>query len=104
MATLDLREQAQHHKPALTNMPHLKEAAIATWTGRMINEHLVCSRVRRLGASQFAAAVAVSDIVDEVQGFRERRAAIDGRTLRRGFVEVRLGGSMRAREVLRRRR
>lgn len=67
MATLDLRVQAQSHKPALTSMPHLKEAAIATWRGRMINEHS-SARVFDGLARQFAAA-GVHDIVAEVKAF-----------------------------------
>lgn len=76
MATLDLREQAQSHKPTLTNMPHLKEAAIATWHGRMVNEHS-SARVFDGLARQFAAA-GVVEVVDEVKGFasEERRHGV----------------------------
>ena len=39
MTVLDLRALAQPHKPLVIDHPHLRAAAIATWTGRMVNEH-----------------------------------------------------------------
>ncbi|MBX3229898.1 MAG: ferritin-like domain-containing protein [Labilithrix sp.] len=76
MALLDLRAEAQAHKPVLREMPHLKEAAIGTWRGRMINE-FSSARVFDGLARQFAAA-GVHDVVDEVKGFaaEERRHGV----------------------------
>lgn len=39
MSVLDLREAARPHRPALEVDPALRDVAIATWRGRMINEH-----------------------------------------------------------------
>ena len=39
MTILDLRAEAQAHKPRLPYLPELQEMAIGTWRGRMINEH-----------------------------------------------------------------
>ena len=36
---LDLREPARAHIPELPALPGLREAAVATWRGRMVNEH-----------------------------------------------------------------
>jgi hypothetical protein len=36
---LDLRRQARAHAPFVRSLPHLRDAAIATWRGRMVNEH-----------------------------------------------------------------
>lgn len=36
---LDLQAQAAPHRPQVPDLPELKAAAIATWRGRMINEH-----------------------------------------------------------------
>lgn len=38
-AILDLREQSRQHMPRLEVIEPLRQAAIQTWTGRMINEH-----------------------------------------------------------------
>jgi hypothetical protein len=88
MPTLDLRADAQKHKPVLTELPHLREAAIATWRGRMINEHS-SARVFDGLARQLAAA-GLNDIVDEVKAFasEERRHGV----LCGAVVEA-LGGS-----------
>ncbi len=76
MGTLDLRSEAQGHKPTLANLPHLKDSAIATWRGRMINEHS-SARVFDGLAKQFEAA-GLLDVVDEVKGFasEERRHGV----------------------------
>jgi hypothetical protein len=55
MPTLDLRAEARRHMPVVAEMPELREAAIATWRGRMINEH-GSARVFDGLAKQFAAA------------------------------------------------
>ncbi len=76
METLDLRADARANMPAITQLPHLREAAIATWRGRMINEHS-SSRVFEGLARQFAAA-GIDDLVGEVRGFasEERRHGV----------------------------
>jgi hypothetical protein len=91
MPTLDLREAARRNMPEVPNMPELRDAAIATWRGRMINEH-GSARVFDGLAKQFAAA-GLHDIVDEVAGFaaEERRHGI----LCGAVVEA-LGGEARA--------
>lgn len=91
MATLDLREAARAHMPAVADMPHLREAAIRTWRGRMINEHS-SARVFEGLARQLAAA-GLDDVVDEVRGFadEERRHGV----LCGAVVEA-LGGEARA--------
>src|SRR5262245_57736853 len=76
MASLDLRADARKAMPNVIEMPHLREAAIATWRGRMINEHS-SARVFDGLAQQFAAA-GVDEVVDEVRGFanEERRHGV----------------------------
>jgi hypothetical protein len=76
MPTLDLRDQARAFSPVVPELPHLRESAIATWRGRMINEHS-SARVFEGLAEQFAAA-GLLDVVDEVRGFaaEERRHGV----------------------------
>jgi hypothetical protein len=76
MATLDLRDAARTLMPAIADLPHLREAAITTWRGRMINEHS-SARVFEGLAKQFEAA-GVHEIVEEVRGFanEERRHGV----------------------------
>lgn len=76
MATLDLRDPARALAPAIADVPHLREAAIGTWRGRMINEHS-SARVFVGLAAQLAAA-GLDDVVDEVLGFadEERRHGV----------------------------
>lgn len=89
--TLDLRDEARKNMPAIADLPHLREAAIGTWTGRMINEHS-SARVFDGLAKQFAEA-GVDEVVDEVRGFanEERRHGV----LCGAVVEA-LGGQARA--------
>ncbi len=77
MDTLDLREEARLRMPRIDHLPHLREAAIATWRGRMINEH-GSAQVFDALARQFARAGAPSDVVEEVRGFaaEERRHGV----------------------------
>lgn len=77
MVTLDLRTQARDARPALASMPHLRDAAIATWRGRMINEHS-SARVFEGLARQFAEAGLPQEVVDECAGFaaEERRHGV----------------------------
>lgn len=91
MALLDLRAEAQNVSVNVTKLPHLKESAIGTWRGRMINEY-ASARVFEGLARQFAAA-GVLDVVDEVKGFarEERRHGV----LCGAVVEA-LGGEARA--------
>lgn len=90
-SVLDLRALARSNMPAIADMPHLREAAVATWRGRMINEHS-SSRVFEGLAEQFRAA-GFDDVVDEVRGFadEERRHGV----LCGAVVEA-LGGEARA--------
>jgi len=76
MALLDLRQEARAVTVNVTKLPHLKESAIGTWRGRMINEYS-SARVFDGLARQFADA-GVADIVDEVKGFaaEERRHGV----------------------------
>jgi hypothetical protein len=77
MLTLDLRDAAKRVLPAVPQLPHLREAAIGTWRGRMINEHS-SARVFEGLATQFEAAGASPEIVEEVRGFaaEERRHGV----------------------------
>jgi hypothetical protein len=76
MATLDLRDAARTLMPQVADLPELREMAIGTWRGRMINEHS-SARVFEGLALQFRAA-GVLDLVDEVHGFasEERRHGV----------------------------
>lgn len=76
MRTLDLRDPARVLVPALPDLPHLREAAIETWRGRMINEH-GSARVFVGLAAQLVAA-GEHDLADEVLGFadEERRHGV----------------------------
>ncbi len=76
MDILDLRTEARAKMPVIASLPHLRDAAIGTWRGRMINEHS-SARVFDGLARQFAAA-GLDDVVEEVRGFagEERRHGI----------------------------
>lgn len=91
MATLDLRADARQLMPAIADLPHLREAAIGTWTGRMINEHS-SARVFEGLARQFAEA-GVRDVVKEVRGFANEER---GHGVLCGAVVEALGGQARA--------
>lgn len=77
MVVLDLRDAAKRHRPAVPQLPHLREAAIGTWRGRMINEHS-SARVFDALAHQFEIAGAPADVVAELHGFaaEERRHGV----------------------------
>ncbi len=77
MLTLDLREAADGARPVVPVIPHLRGAAIATWSARMINEHS-SARVFDGLAKQFEAAGVEQDVVAEVRGFadEERRHGV----------------------------
>lgn len=77
MPVLDLRDAAKRSRPEVPLLPHLREAAIGTWRGRMINEHSSAHVFDGL-AEQLAAAGVAQAIVDEVRGFasEERRHGV----------------------------
>ncbi|MBX3186440.1 MAG: ferritin-like domain-containing protein [Labilithrix sp.] len=77
MPTLDLRAPARRFKPSVPHLPHLRDAAIGTWRGRMINEHS-SARVFEGLAAQFAAAGCAEELVAEVRAFadEERRHGV----------------------------
>jgi hypothetical protein len=77
MRVLDLREAARAAMPQIPELPHLREAAIATWRGRMINEHSSAQVFEAL-SRQLARAGAPDDVVTEVRGFadEERRHGV----------------------------
>jgi len=77
MGTLDLRAAARERRPAVPALPHLQAAAIATWRGRMINEHS-SARVFEGLALQLAAAGVRDEVIAEVRGFadEERRHGV----------------------------
>jgi len=93
-AILDLRGDARRVRPAIVDRPGLREAAIATWRGRMINEH-GSARVFEGLAAQLAGA-GLHELVGEVEGFaaEERRHGV----LCGSVVEA-LGGEARAEVV-----
>lgn len=76
MATLDLRDAARAHQPAIPSVPALREAAIATWRGRMVNEH-GSARVFEGLARQLEAA-GHGELAAEVETFavEERRHGV----------------------------
>ena len=77
MRLLDLRADARARMPVLpADLPHLREAAIETWRGRMINEHS-SARVFEGLARQLEAA-GVTDAASEVREFaaEERRHGV----------------------------
>lgn len=72
MNTIDLREPARALAPAVHPAPHLREAAIATWHARMINEY-ASSRVFVALAAQLQGLELDAE-ANEAQGFaREER-------------------------------
>lgn len=77
MPVLDLRDAAKRIRPHVPQLPHLREAAIGTWRGRMINEHS-SARVFDGLAKQFDAAGLGPEIAAEVRGFadEERRHGV----------------------------
>ena len=77
MVILDLREASRRLRPEVPSHPHLREAAIGTWRGRMINEHS-SARVFEALALQLRAAGLDEEVVTEVRGFaaEERRHGV----------------------------
>ncbi len=77
MPALDLRAQSRAHRPELAELPHLKPAAIGTWTGRMINEY-GSARVFEALAKQLERAGLSASVVETCRGFadEERRHGV----------------------------
>ncbi len=67
---VELRAQARRHAPSLPVIPHLAEAALATWRGRMQNEH-TSARVFEGLSRQLEAAGLEAALVAECLGFAE---------------------------------
>lgn len=68
METLDLRTHAQALRPHVPDLPHLYDAAIATWKARMVNEH-GSARVFDAIAEQLAQAGFDRSVVEQCRGF-----------------------------------
>jgi hypothetical protein len=77
MATLDLREPARARMPAVPSLPGLTGSAVATWRGRMVNEH-GSSQVFAQLAAQMQAAGFEPEVVAACAGFadEERRHGV----------------------------
>ena len=92
MTILDLRAEAQAHKPRLPYLPDLQEMAIGTWRGRMINEHGSARVFEGLAKQLEQLGLEQSDL-DRVRSFaaEERKHGI----LCGAVVEA-LGGQARA--------
>jgi hypothetical protein len=74
---VDLRTESRRAAPQLPSIPHLADAALATWTGRMINEH-TSARVFENLARQLALAGLDEATIRECEGFagEERRHGV----------------------------
>jgi hypothetical protein len=74
---VDLRDDARRAAPEIPAMPDLRDMALATWRGRMVNEHTSAQVFERL-ARQLAAAGFEDEIVRECAGFadEERRHGV----------------------------
>jgi hypothetical protein len=70
MTPLDLREAASRFSPSVPDIPHLRARALATWRGRMVNEH-ASSRVFDGLAAQIRAARLDAALATECTGFAE---------------------------------
>jgi len=67
---LNLREAAAQVAPAVANLPHLRDAAIATWRGRMVNEY-GSSKVFEALSAQMKDAGFDEKTVNECRGFAD---------------------------------
>jgi hypothetical protein len=74
---LDLRDEARARMPRVPDMPQLREAALGTWRGRMINEYS-SSRVFAALARQLESAGLDAELVDQCKSFEaeERKHGI----------------------------
>lgn len=70
MQTLDLRAQALSAMPRVAYLPELRDAAVATWRARMVNEY-GSARVFEALARQFEGAALSNELVAQVRGFAE---------------------------------
>jgi hypothetical protein len=70
VTSIDLREAARRFAPAVPHAPHLREAALATWRGRMVNEY-ASSRVFEGLAAQIRAAGMDGELAVECDAFAE---------------------------------
>jgi hypothetical protein len=70
VSLIDLRAAAARFSPAVPDLPHLREAARATWSGRMVNE-FASSRVFDGLAAQIHAAGVGAERVAECATFAE---------------------------------
>ncbi|MCU0659345.1 MAG: ferritin-like domain-containing protein [Polyangiaceae bacterium] len=70
MATLDLRSLARERRPEVPELPELTGSAVATWRGRMVNEH-GSARVFEALALQMRSASFDAELVDTCAGFAE---------------------------------
>jgi hypothetical protein len=89
---LDLREAARQKLPDLPHLPHLRPAAIATWRGRMVNEHqssLVFGSLA-VQAQRAGLAAHLSEELREFEAEERRHGVLCG-----SVVEA-LGGSARS--------
>ena len=77
MNAVDLRAPARNARPMLPVMPELTASALATWRGRMINEHTSATVFEGL-ARQLAAAGLEPELVSQCAGFadEERRHGV----------------------------
>ena len=73
-AVVDLRAESRHHRPDLPELPELRASALATWRGRMVNEHTSATVFEKL-ATQLARAGVSPGRVEQCRGFaaEERR-------------------------------
>jgi hypothetical protein len=67
---VDLRTAAREASPEIPHLPELSESAIATWRGRMINEHTSASVFEGL-ARQLTLAGMELELVAECAGFAQ---------------------------------
>ena len=89
---LDLRAEARQHRPVVPELPALRVAAVATWHGRMVNEHQSAQVFGALAAQAERCGLSPS-VVQQLREFEaeERRHGV----LCGGVVEA-LGGEARA--------
>ncbi len=74
MTVVDLRTESRQHRPALPSLPYLRDSALATWRGRMINEHTSAAVFEGL-AVQLERAGQGASTVEQCRSFasEERR-------------------------------
>jgi hypothetical protein len=70
VSVIDLRAAAAGLSPAVPDLPHLRESAVATWRGRMVNE-FASSRVFQGLAAQIRAAELDAANAQQCEAFAE---------------------------------